>query len=143
MKSFFVARKKFQKSCFLSDFSRNKALKSLFFGILQLLHVYSCTHLYIYTCVHVHMTNNNESCIFLIASTLWTQLKSCYFCTEVFIYEYLRTKNSNFLLQDFQRLNYLCRTTKNRFNPDICNFIADYGIKSCFYICLRLLLSIN
>ena len=32
---------------------------------------------------------------------------------------------------------------KNRFNPDICNFIADYGVKSCFYIYLRLLLSIN
>lgn len=58
------------------------------------------------------MTNYNENCIFLIASIVRTQLKSCYFCAEVFIYEYLRTKNSNFLLQDFQQLNYLCRTTK-------------------------------
>ncbi|EGQ11495.1 hypothetical protein HMPREF9136_2685 [Prevotella dentalis DSM 3688] len=37
------------------DFSRKKALKSLFFGILLLLNVYSCTHLYIYTSIHVHM----------------------------------------------------------------------------------------
>ena len=33
------------------------------------------------------MTNYNESWIFLIASTVRTQLKSCYFCIEVFTYD--------------------------------------------------------
>ena len=36
-------------------FFQKKALKGLFFGILRLLNVYSCTHIYIYTCIHVHM----------------------------------------------------------------------------------------
>ena len=47
------------------------------------------------------MTNYNESWIFLIASTVRTQLKSCYFCIEVFIYEYLRTKTATFFCRIF------------------------------------------
>lgn len=73
------------------------------------------------------MTNNNES---------------CYFCIEVFIYEYLRTKIAT-SYAGFSTIKLPLTHHKNRFNPDICNFIADYGVKSCFYIYLRLLLSIN
>ena len=51
--------------------------------------------------------------------------------------------NSNFLMQDFQRLNYLWPHYKNRYSPDICNFFADFGGKSRFYICLRLWISID
>ena len=39
--------------------------------------------------------------IYPIASTVRTQLKSCYFCTEVFIYEYLRTKTATFFCRSF------------------------------------------
>ena len=47
------------------------------------------------------MTNYNESWIFLIASTVRTQLKSCCFCIEVFIYEYLRAKTATFFCRMF------------------------------------------
>ena len=50
VKSFFVAGKKFQKSCFLSDFSRNKALKSLFSAFFT---AFACV--FMYTPIHIYM----------------------------------------------------------------------------------------
>ena len=86
---FFRSKKKVSKKLFFERFFQKKGFKeSLFrhFAALNGVFIYTPIHIYIYSRIHVHMTNNNES---------------CYFCIEVFIYEYLRTKIATFLCRIF------------------------------------------
>lgn len=63
--------------------------------------------------------------------------------TPIHIYIYSRPHDQQLSFAGFSTIKLPLSLHKNRFNPDICNFIADYGVKFCLYICLRHSLSIN
>ena len=92
--------------------------------------VYSYKHLYIYTFIHV------------FTSTWPTTMKVAIFAPK-YSHTNICVQKQQLSLAGFSTIKLPMSYHKNRFNPDICNFIADYGVKSYFYICLRLLLSIN
>ena len=132
MKSFFVARKKFQKSGFWGDLSRKKGFKeSLFRHFTALIGVFMYTpiHIYMYSRPQdqqqwklyfpncVHSADAIEKLLFLHRSI------------HIRISAY---KNNNFLLQDFQRLNYLCRTTKTVLTPKFVILLQITGLNPTF-----------
>ena len=129
---FFRGKKKVSKKLFFEWFFLKKGLKeSLFrhFTALECVFMYTPIHIYMYSRPQdqqqwklyfpncVHSADAIKKLLFLHRSI------------HIRISAY---KNSNFLLQDFQRLNYLCRTTKTVLTPIFVILLQITGLNPVF-----------
>ena len=140
---FFRGKKKVSKKLFFEWFFLKKGLKeSLFrhFTALECVFMYTPIHIYMYSRPHDQQQWKLDfpNCV----HSADVIQKVAIFASK-YSYTNICVQKQQLSFAGFSTIKLPLSHHKNRFNPDICNFIADYGVKSCFYICLRLLLSIN